>query len=52
MNCSELNEGQLLFCKGCGFEFEVVNECVDNYCTTEACCNFAIQCCRAPMELR
>jgi hypothetical protein len=26
MNCSELKDGQILFCKGCGFELKVVND--------------------------
>ena len=52
MNCSELMQGQRLFCKGCGFELTVTSICGDNSCSTEACCSGDIQCCGAPMELR
>ena len=52
MNCGELIQGQRLFCDVCGLELEVANACVENCCSTDVCCNFDIQCCGAPMELR
>ncbi len=52
MNCSELMQGQRLFCEVCGFELEVANACEENCCSTDVCCNGDVQCCGAPMELR
>jgi hypothetical protein len=37
MNCSELKEGQVLICEGCGFELKVIKECRDDTCTTDVC---------------
>ena len=52
MNCSELMQGQRLFCEVCGFELGVANACVESCCSTDVCCNGDIQCCGASMELR
>ena len=52
MNCSELKEGQVLICGGCGFELKVANECEDNTCSTDACCTGDIKCCGEPMKLK
>lgn len=52
MNCSELKEGQVLVCEGCGFELKVANECGDDKCSTGVCCTGNIQCCGEPMKLK
>jgi hypothetical protein len=51
MNCSELKEGQVLVCGGCGFELKVANG-EDNTCSTDACCTGDIKCCGEPMKLK
>ena len=38
MNCSELREGQVLSCEGCGFELRVETACKDEKCSTDTCC--------------
>lgn len=52
MNCSELKEGQVLSCEGCGFELRVENECKDEKCATDTCCTGNIVCCGEPMKLK
>jgi hypothetical protein len=52
MNCSELKEGQVLVCEGCGFELKVANECGDNKCSTDVCCTGNIKCCGESMKLK
>jgi hypothetical protein len=52
MNCSELKEGQVLSCEGCGFELRVENECKDESCSTDTCCTGNITCCGEPMKLK
>jgi hypothetical protein len=50
MNCSELKDGQILFCEGCGFELKVVNECRTDRCA--AGCTGDMDCCGEPMKLK
>ncbi|AGF98545.1 MULTISPECIES: hypothetical protein [Methanosarcina] len=52
MNCSELKEGQVLVCEGCGFELKVVNACGEACCSTDACCIGNITCCGEPMKIK
>jgi hypothetical protein len=52
MNCSELKEGQVLVCKGCGFELKVTKECRDDTCTTDVCSTGEMMCCGEPMKLK
>ena len=52
MNCGDLKLGQVLRCERCGFELEVVKECGDVTCATEACCTGDVTCCGEPMKLK
>ena len=45
MNCGDLKMGQVLRCERCGFELEVVKECGDVSCATDACCTGDVTCC-------
>ncbi|AKB81631.1 MULTISPECIES: hypothetical protein [Methanosarcina] len=52
MNCGDLKMGQTLRCEACGFELQVVKECGDASCSTDACCTGNVTCCGEPMKLK
>jgi len=52
MNCSELKEGQVLVCEGCGFELKVVKEYGDKCCSTDSCFTGNITYCGEPMKIK
>ncbi|MGB9929040.1 MAG: hypothetical protein ACPK85_11655 [Methanosarcina sp.] len=52
MNCSQLKEGQVLTCEGCGFELKVTKECAEGCCSTDNCCTGNITCCGEPMKIK